>query len=167
MGSHNEGGLKTGTRTVECIDEFIRSKYNVLLIQEHKLDKASAKQAVSFCEARGIAAHFSIRADEAAREGAAVLVKLATLGMQQDGVSFEECADSKCTVATFITNGRKEIVASVYLPTRPQERGTTIEQIVKSKILERATIVGGDFNCVLRPMDIENGTGFNQKNVRN
>ena len=24
-------------------------------------------------------------------------------------------------------------------------------------------ILGGDFNCVLRPMDIENGTGFNQK----
>ena len=24
-------------------------------------------------------------------------------------------------------------------------------------------ILGGDFNCVLQPMDIENGTGFNQK----
>ena len=24
-------------------------------------------------------------------------------------------------------------------------------------------ILGGDFNCVLRPIDIENGTGFNQK----
>ena len=24
-------------------------------------------------------------------------------------------------------------------------------------------ILGGDFNCVLRPLDIENGTGFNQK----
>ena len=24
-------------------------------------------------------------------------------------------------------------------------------------------ILGGDFDCVLRPMDIENGTGFNQK----
>ena len=24
-------------------------------------------------------------------------------------------------------------------------------------------ILGGDFNCVLRPFDIENGTGFNQK----
>ena len=25
-------------------------------------------------------------------------------------------------------------------------------------------LVGGDFNCVLKPIDVEHGTGFNQKN---
>ena len=67
MGCHNEAGLKSGERLSECINEFIRSKYTVMLLQETKLDKKGAAGAESYCEARGIAARFSVREDEAVR----------------------------------------------------------------------------------------------------
>ena len=140
--------MKSGNRLIECIDEFIHSKYNVLTIQEHKLDKKAAEDAINFCDARAIAAHFPYRSDEAAREGTAILIKLKPLAITADDITFDDCANSKCTTAAFTTNGRKEKIASVYLPTRPSERGTTIAEICESELLKGATVIGGDFNCV-------------------
>ena len=148
MGCHNEAGLRSGDRLIECIQDFIHSKYNVMLIQEHKLDRKGGVDAKSFCEARGIAATFESRADEAAREGTAIMIKLRPLALQSSDVAFETCADGRCTVASFTCMERKERVASVYLPTRPSERITTIRQIRDSKILRKSTVVGGDHNCV-------------------
>ena len=148
LGCHNEGGLRSGNKLRECLIEFIHSRYNVLLLQEHKLNKKKAEQAERFCAARGIAARFTVRRDEAAREGTAVLVKLHALALKSTDVTFKACADGRCTTASFVSKGHREKVASVYLPTRPNERGSTIKQIRDSKILERTTMIGGDHNCV-------------------
>ena len=128
--------------------EFIHSAYNVLLIQEHKLDKRKATDAERFCSARGIAAAFSVRQDEAAREGTAVLVKLRELALKQDDVTFDTCSDGRCTVASFKCRHKKEKVASIYLPTRPNERGEAISQVKRSNLLKGTTILGADHNCV-------------------
>ena len=101
VGCHNEAGLKSNDRARECITEFIQSQYNVLLLQEHKLDRNMAEDAVNFCEARGIHATFSVRKDEAAREGTAVLIKLQPLGIHADDITARTSANSKCTVHTY------------------------------------------------------------------
>ena len=112
----------------------------MLLIQEHKLDKRKAADAERYCEARGIAAQFSTRQDEAAREGTAVLIKLSQLAIKHADVSFEECSDGRCTVAAFKCRNKKEKVASIYLPTRANERGEAITQILTSGLLKNTTI---------------------------
>lgn len=121
------------------------------MIQEHKLDKKGAKQAQDFCEARGIAARFSCREDEAAREGTAILIKTKPLAISHEDVTFDKCADGRCTVAAFTTKGRKETIASIYLPTVPSERAATIRDIRTSNVLAHVTVLGADHNCVPEP----------------
>ena len=111
----------------------------MLLVQETKLDKKGSAGAQRYCEARGIAARFSARDDEAAREGTAVLVKMQSLALTASDVQFDSCSDGRCTVASFECHHRKERIASVYLPTRPSERADTIRQIKESKLLQRTT----------------------------
>ena len=146
--SHNEAGLKSGTRTIECLNEFIHSHYNVLLLQEHKLDNKKAQDAQEWCEARGMSAKLACRKDEAAREGTAVVIKTRDLSITHAQVSFHVHADSKCTVAEFTLQGKHEKIASVYLPTVPQERLDTIKAIKAAKALQGVTLLGADHNCV-------------------
>ena len=67
-----------------------------MLLQEHKLNRKGSVAAKSYCEARGIAASFSTRTDEAAREGTAIMIKLGALALQHSDVTFDTAADSKC-----------------------------------------------------------------------
>ena len=101
MVCHNEAGLKSGRRSIECLNEFLKSPYNVFLIQEHKLDKKKARDAQDWCEARGMCAKFTTRSNEAAREGTAIVIKTRELSISHDSVSFSACANSKCTVAEY------------------------------------------------------------------
>ena len=108
-----------------------------------------AKSAEDWCEARGMCAKFSVRADEAAREGTAIVLKLNALSLQHDKVRFHTCNNSKCTVAEFITQGKREKLASVYLPTVPSERLQSIQTIKASGLLSAVTVLGADHTVCL------------------
>ena len=170
MVSHNEAGLRSGTRTVECLNEFLHSHYNALLLQEHKLDRRKAQDAQSWCEARGLCARFSARKDEAAREGTAVVIKIRDLAISHDSVRFSSCDDGRCTVAEFAARGKHEKIASIYLPTVPRERISTIKAIKASSILKGVTMLGADHNCVpdvnLDTTQAEDGTPYENQHAR-
>ena len=61
------------------------------------------------------------------------------------------------------------VIVNVYAPSgsdRKFERGSFFARDLFRAFSMNSTskwIVGGDFNCVLKPIDIENGIGFNQK----
>ena len=45
VGCHNEAGLRSGDRLIECVNDFIQSRYNIMLLQEHKLNRKGSSDA--------------------------------------------------------------------------------------------------------------------------
>ena len=84
---HNEHSLVDDQRRADFTNEFLRSNYKVALVQEHWLNRPSAERYKRTLKGLGIKAEFACRSDGARRQGAAILIKLAPLGLEWNDVS--------------------------------------------------------------------------------
>ena len=146
--SHNEGGLRGPNRLRECLIEFRRTPAHVLLLQETKLDASQSKDAEKTARGLGMWAKFAGRADGAAREGTAIVIKTREIECESGQIVASTASDGRYTCAAFTAFGVKHKCASVYLPPVPSERKDTICDIQSSGLLDKCTVIGGDFNCV-------------------
>ena len=109
----------------------------MLLLQEHKLDARGARDATMAARLMGLEARFDARADGSASRGTAIIVKPANLGgLSREKVTFKGGEDGTITTAVIVTPERTFDVACVYLPSQPQERVTTIDNIIKKRLAQ-------------------------------
>ena len=129
VGCHNENGLRSNNRWMDCIIEFTNSPYHVLLLQETHLSQQDCVKAENMCRARGIASVFTHRADDAPREGTAIMVKCRRLGLSADDITFASACDSKACTASFVHEGKPEHICCVYLPSTVPETSAVLQYV--------------------------------------
>jgi hypothetical protein len=93
-------------------------------------------------------ARFDHRDNETASRGTAIIMHPGSFGVSREKVTFDGGADGTITTVKVQTTEQTFKYASVYLPSDPSERVSTIETLIREKWLDKDTTVEGDFNIV-------------------
>ena len=137
------------------------------ILESHRIDiaflqevKSSEDEINSKVEKLGYISRVNLNSEEPAQPGTALVWKT-TLPMRD--------INSLVTCRLQVAFLGDLALLNLYAPSgsdKKYERGTFFSQSIFQALNIHPTtkwILGGDFNCVLQPVDIENGVGFDQK----
>ena len=133
-------------------------KLDIILLQEVRISEEQLNQQISN---HGFTGKVSVDTEDQMKPGVAIVWRsvLPVSGI----VTLVSCRAQVAFLGSIA-------VVNIYAPSgsgRKFERGSFFARDIFRAFSINSTsnwIVGGDFNCVLKPIDVENGTGFNQKN---
>ena len=139
----------------------------ITLIQVHKLDiillqevRISNEQLNQQIRNYGFTGRVSVDTEDPMKPGVAIVWR--SVIPVSEIVNLVPCRAQLALLGSVV-------IVNVYAPSgsdRKFERGSFFARDLFRAFSMNSTskwIVGGDFNCVLKPIDIENGIGFNQK----
>ena len=139
----------------------------ITLIQVHKLDvillqevRISEEQLNQQFRNHGFSGKVSIDAEDSMKPGVAIVWR--SVLPVREIVTLVSCRAQLAFVGSIA-------VVNIYAPSgsdRKFERGSFFGRDLFQAFSTNSAsswLVGGDFNCILKPIDVENGTGFNQK----
>ena len=132
-------------------------KLDIILLQEVRISEEQLKQQISN---HGFTGKVSVDTEDPMKPGVAIVWRSAL--PVREIVTLVLCRAQVAFLGSMA-------VMNIYAPSgsdRKFVRGSFFARdIFRAFSMNNSSnwIVGGDFNCVLKPIDVENGTGFNQK----
>ena len=132
-------------------------KLDIILLQEVRISEEQLNQKIIN---HGFTGKVSIDAEDLMKPGVALIWRT--------GLPVREIITLVACRAQLLFLGDIAVV-NIYAPSgsdKKFERGSFFARDLFRAFSTNSTsswIVGGDFNCILKPIDVENGTGFNQK----
>ena len=133
-------------------------KLDIILLQEVRISDEQLNQQIGFL---GFTGKVSVDAEDAMKPGVAIVWR--SVLPVREITTLVSCRAQLAFLGSLA-------IVYVYAPSgsdRRFERGSFFaREIFRAFSMNNTSswLIGGDFNCVLRPIDVENGTGFNQKN---
>ena len=132
-------------------------KLDIILLQEIRISEEQINQQI---RNHGFTGKVSIDAEDSLKPGVAIVWR-SVLPVRQI-ITLVSCRAQLAFIGSIA-------VVNIYAPSgsdKKFERGSFFARDLFQAFSTNSTsnwIVGGDFNCILKPIDVENGTGFNQK----
>ena len=139
----------------------------ITLIQVHKLDiillqeiRISEEQINQKIRNHGFTGKVSIDAEDSMKPGVAILWR--SVLPVKEIITLVSCRAQLAILGSIA-------IVNIYAPSgsdKKFERGSFFARDLFQAFSTNSAsdwIVGGDFNCILKPIDVENGAGFNQK----
>ena len=132
------------------------SRYDVALVQEHKIPEKHRRAKIKEAFSLGFLAVLSCNGSGKARGGTGIFVQLSQdLATPEDieGVHSLHGLDGGFTKATFLWAGERLEVASIYSPAKARPRELFLDKLARKQRsanppLGPRTVLGGDFNSV-------------------
>ena len=132
-------------------------KLDIIMLQEVRISEEQMNQKIKY---HGFTGKVSIDAEDSMKPGVAILWR--SVLPVQEIITLVSCRAQLAILGSIA-------IVNIYAPSgsdRKFERGSFFARDLFQTFATNSTtnwIVGGDFNCILKPIDVENGAGFNQK----
>ena len=132
-------------------------KLDIILLQEVRISEDQINQQLNN---HGFTGKVSINAEDSMQPGVAIVWR--SILPVREIITLVSCRAQLALLGSFA-------VVNIYAPSgsdKKYERESFFARDLFRAFSTNSTtnwIVGGDFNCILKPIDVENGTGFNQK----
>ena len=132
-------------------------KLDIILLQEIRISEEQINQQI---RNHGFTGKVSIDAEDSLKPGVAIVWR--SVLPVQEIITLVSCRAQLAFLGSIA-------IVNIYAPSgsdKKFERGSFFARDLFRAFSTNNTsnwIVGGDFNCILKPIDVENGTGFNKK----
>ena len=132
-------------------------KLDIILLQEIRISEEQINQQI---RNHGFTGKVSIDDEDSLKPGVAIVWR--SVLPVQEIITLVSCRAQLAFLGSIA-------IVNIYAPSgsdKKFERGSFFARDLFRAFSTNNTsnwIVGGDFNCILKPIDVENGTGFNQK----
>lgn len=150
IGTFNLNGLASDGRTHKFSDAFAYSTYDIMMINEHNLNKHRITEWSKWLSLNHpeLSIWLSPVPPHERRGGTGFIVKHEKLGLSPSSVTVVRRFGGRATRIHWEDAPSPLRLLSIYLPPQPQLRRALWKRITDSDLITRDTIVAGDFNIV-------------------